>query len=259
MFRATPGTLPAAGAREVGGVALPDGRLVTADEGDGAAVAWISTAILPADRLDELVRALAAAFPRTGLWPLQAKGLQDHDLARPWGDGEVEGPSGDAVPDALSVLARAGAEHAAEDPDEEEDEPSVPAVTGLASAVPGADLEADSLETGSDGGLLLVPVARPADVPAALGWMGAVNYDMSGEDHAAVLRSWEERFGAVLVGIGFDTLLVQVGQRPESAQQIDDLLREHYAYCPDNIDQGLDADEFRAGLTEWTHWSFWWD
>lgn len=259
MFRATPGKLPAADTTEVGGVALPAGRLVTAAEGDGPAVAWISTEILGEDRLNELIRALAAAFPQTGLWPLQATGLEDGNLARPWGDGELKGPSGKDVPDALAVLTRFDAEDAAQEPDAEEDEPSVPPVTGLALAIPGADLAAGSLETGSAGGLLLVPVARPADVPAALGWMGAANYDMSGDDHAAVLRSWEDRFGAALVGIGFDTLLVQVGQVPQSAEQIDGLLREHYAYCPDNIDQGLDADEFRAGLTEWTHWSFWWD
>ncbi|MET9325480.1 DUF4253 domain-containing protein [Tsukamurella sp. NPDC003166] len=259
MFRATPGKLPAADTAEVGGVALPAGRLVTAEEGDGTVVAWISTEMLAADRLDGLVRELAAAFPRTGLWPLQAKGLEDDDLARPWGDGELEGPSGREVPDALAALTRAGVDGATDDPDDEEDEPSVPPVTTLAPAVPGADLGAGSLATGGDGGLLLVPVARPADVPAALGWMGAVNYDISGEDHAAVLRSWEDRFGAVLVGIGFDTLLVQVGHLPESAEQIDGLLREHYAYCPDNIDQGLSADDYRAGLTEWTHWSFWWD
>lgn len=254
MFRATPGNL--ASVQNLAGNGLPPGHMVTAEEGDGAAVAWISDEILPAARLDVLIRGLADAFPTSGLWPVRAVGLEDGNLARPWGDGEMDGPITE-IPDALAVLTRGDAEFAAEYPDAEA--PTVPPVTALAPAVAGPDTEAGSLQTGEDGALMLVPVARPADVPAALGWWGAVNYDYTGGDHAAVLRSWEDRFGAVLVGIGFDILLVQAGRRPQTQEQIDGLLREHYAYCPDNIDQGEPVDGYRAGLTEWTHWHFWWD
>ncbi|GAA1011947.1 DUF4253 domain-containing protein [Nocardiopsis tropica] len=258
MFHATPGKLPAADARELAGIALPPGRLVTAEEGDGGPVAWISNALLPTDEIDELIRDLAAVFDKTGLWPLRANGLDDGDLARPWFDGELDGKSaGSAIPqDALTVLTRGDAEFAAEYPDTQL---SVPRVTALATAQSGPDPVAGELATGGDGGLLLVPVVRPADAPEVLGWWGATNIDYSGADLAAVLRSWEERFGAVLVGIGFDTLLVQVGRRPEAAAQLQSLLSEHYAFCPDNIEQGLEPDEYREGLTEWTHWHFWWD
>lgn len=34
-------------------------------------------------------------------------------------------------------------------------------------------------------GLMLVSVSRPADVPAALGWQGAMNYGYSGAGGAA--------------------------------------------------------------------------
>jgi len=98
-----------------------------------------------------------------------------------------------------------------------------------------------------------------SDVPAALGWWGGTNYALSGADFSAVLQSWEDRFGTVLVSIGFDTMTVQVGRRPESEQQLDALLREHYAFCPDNIDQGMKPDAFRLGLAEWGYWNFWWD
>ena len=36
---------------------------------------------------------------------------------------------------------------------------------------------------------------------------------------AACLRSWEERFGAVLAGIGFDTTELMVQHPPRTAQQ----------------------------------------
>ncbi|WP_441964750.1 DUF4253 domain-containing protein [Mycolicibacterium houstonense] len=245
MFRATPGPLPSADARELARVALPAGRIVTATEGSGAAVAWISAEVLPEDELTELVRSLATVFPQTGLWPLQALGC-DKGLQQPWGDGEMDGPESE-VPDPMAVLTR-----------EQFEEPTVPAVTALAPAQPGPDLRADELDVEA-GGLLLVPVARPADVPAALGWWGGTNYALSGADFSAVLRSWEDRFGTVLVSIGFDTMTVQVGRQPESEQQLDALLREHYAFCPDNIDQGMKPDAFRLGLAEWGYWNFWWD
>lgn len=93
MFRATPGQLPAADARDLAGIALPPGCIVTAQEGAGAPVAWVSIERLSEDHLTELVRGLAAVFPRTGLWPMQALGL-DNGLDRPWGDGEMDGPEG---------------------------------------------------------------------------------------------------------------------------------------------------------------------
>lgn len=246
MFHATPGPLPEADTRDFAGIVLPPGRIVTAEEGRGAPAAWISTELLAEDQLTQLVRSLAAAFPRTGLWPLQALGLDNGNLDRPWGNGEMDGPEGE-IPDALDVLTRKHSEN-----------PTVPAVTALAPAAAGPDLQPDQLDVEA-GGLLLVPVARPADVAAALGWWGGTNYCMSGADFSAVLRSWEDRFGAILVSIGFDTMMVQVGRRPETEEQVDALLREHYAFCPDNIDQGMQPDAFRLGLSEWPYWNFWWD
>ncbi|HEX3955922.1 MAG TPA: DUF4253 domain-containing protein [Trebonia sp.] len=55
----------------------------------------------------------------------------------------------------------------------------------------------------------LVPAQRPADVLARLGWMGAVN-SRSTADITAVLRSWEDRFGARLIEVGFADLRLLV-------------------------------------------------
>jgi len=241
VFRADPGSLPDDGSPVLAGIALPAGRRVVAVEGDAPTpVAWVSNHLLDTDELKGLVRGLAAVFPRTGLWPLQATGLGDGDLSRPWHDGELDGPD-ERVLDPLAVLA--------------DDQPEF---AGLAEAVPGPGLTAAELELGGPGGLLLVPVDRPANVPKALGWLGATNADLVGEPLSCVLRSWEDRFGATLVGIGFDTLLVQAPRAPWG-DQLDLLLGEHYAWCPDNIDQGMEREEYLVGLSAWTHWSFWWD
>ncbi|BDH59194.1 hypothetical protein MTP03_41330 [Tsukamurella sp. PLM1] len=87
MFRATAGKVPAADAEEVGGVTLPPGRLVQSQ--GGADLAWISTGVIPAERLNQLIRDLAAVFGTTGLWPLQAHG-RGQDGPDSW-DGDVPG------------------------------------------------------------------------------------------------------------------------------------------------------------------------
>jgi hypothetical protein len=231
VFSADAGKLPAADTPSLAGITLPPGRIVHAGPGGRLHVAWISAAILPAEHLTDLIRRLAAAFAHTGLWPLRAVGLHDDDLDRPWGHGELEGPVGEI--------------------------PHVSPLRVAAPATSGPELAAEEL-TVDAGALLLVPAGRPADVVAALGWWGATNHDRSGAEISAVLRSWEERFGAVLVSLGFDTMVVEVPRRP-GPREVDGLLREHYALCPDVIDQGLEADAYRAGLMEWTHWHFWWD
>ncbi|MUL78887.1 DUF4253 domain-containing protein [Mycolicibacterium sp. CBMA 226] len=247
MIRAVPGALPAADAGEVASVALPSGRYVRADWDEGAAVAWISADLLPADALNAFIPRLAAAFPDTGLWPVQAVGLDSGSLDHPWGDDALDGPNGE-IPDTLRVLMRrrpAGA--------------PVPPVAALAAAVPGPELPVVEPVAVDAAGLMLVPVARPADVPAALGWRGAINYGYTGADHTAVLRSWEDRFGALLMSIGSDTLRMWVPRGPTSSEQLDDVLREHFAYCPDNLDFPMTVDAYRARLAQWMYWSFWWD
>ncbi|RCK69055.1 DUF4253 domain-containing protein [Desertihabitans brevis] len=66
-----------------------------------------------------------------------------------------------------------------------------------------------------------------------------------------------------VVGIGSDTLLLQAGRTPTDPAGLDALVAEHHAFCPDGIDQGLPAEEYRAGLAAQQPdrgvWAFWWD
>jgi hypothetical protein len=57
-------------------------------------------------------------------------------------------------------------------------------------------------------GTRLVPVLL-----AVVGWTGAMNYHATPAPLACVLRSWEDRFGARLVHLGFDTMDLLV-ERP---------------------------------------------
>lgn len=114
--------------------------------------------------------------------------------------------------------------------------------------------------------LAVVDARRPADVPLALGWAGMCNYrhqDLVGL--CAVLRSWEERFGALLVHMSFSTLLLAVARPPQTSGESELVAAEHFAFCPDQHDP---QDMLGTVYTPRTYgekirnvgyWRFWWD
>ncbi|MGW2280092.1 DUF4253 domain-containing protein [Streptomyces sp. NPDC001770] len=127
-----------------------------------------------------------------------------------------------------------------------------------------ADLLSSALLDDSGTGLrpALVPARRSADIPAVIGWTGPVNHESDVARLCAVLRSWEDRFGIRVVVLGFDTLTVSVGRPPTTLAEARALAVEHYAFCPDTIDQNppydLDAYAEKSVLNR-ESWSFWWD
>lgn len=237
------------------GLGLPPGRPVRAQLFEpGPVVAWVTEQ--PGDYAD-LWQRLALAFPTTGLWPLLAAGLGggSHPLQRPWLDGELMvRPAHDD--DAETLLSRrVEPDPAAWGPGED----WRASWAGLALPSRDGDGPVTIRCTEVGAGLLLVPVTRPADVPAVIGWTGPVNHDLTGGDITTVLRSWEDRFGAVLVHIGFDTLCLKVADGPSDILEIERLAREHYLFCPDNIDQGTGSLEDYLDLVALDEWWFWWD
>ncbi|MFF9351433.1 DUF4253 domain-containing protein [Streptomyces sp. NPDC014734] len=108
----------------------------------------------------------------------------------------------------------------------------------------------------------LVPARRSADIPAAIGWSGPLNYENDTAKLSAVLRSWEDRYGIRVLMLGFDTLTVSVGRPPTTMDEARALAAEHFAFCPDNINQSppYDLDDYaEKSILDQTTWSFWWD
>lgn len=224
---------------------LPAGELVFS-EGGGTPIAWFTRG----RDLRALWARLVADFPVTGLWPVVGLDL-DSDPARPWRESEFGGPSDD-IPDVESVLRKALWD------DEDGGERWRSEFAGLASG--GHDGGAVTLTTPRRlAGLALVPARRPADVMAHLGWWGACNHDLSGPDITAVLRSWEDRFGAILTHVGFDALVASVATPPTDAAQAELAAREWYLFCPDTLDQGVETLEALTKLATEKEWGFWWD
>ena len=86
--------------------------------------------------------------------------------------------------------------------------------------------------------IALIPTNDWTEIPAYLRW-GNWNENPKPEFHVAALRSWRDRFGAELVGMGFDTLNLRVSRGPGSREEALALAQEQYVYCNDIIDQGV--------------------
>ncbi|MFF4419960.1 DUF4253 domain-containing protein [Streptomyces sp. NPDC001549] len=109
--------------------------------------------------------------------------------------------------------------------------------------------------------LALVPAGRGADVPTAVGWCGPTNHENDTAFISTVLRSWEDRFGARVVALGFDELHVSVAAPPRTLARALPVAAEHFAFSPDNIWQGSGSIRAYAdeAVTGSNHWGFWWD
>ncbi|SEF87469.1 protein of unknown function [Thermomonospora echinospora] len=259
---------------------LPPGRLVVPDddftdgEWTGGAVLWVSDEPTP-DAARHWLR-LFEIRDKTGLYPLLLETLKG-EPTRPWHDGELDVPAPVGSIDVLTavgVLRRFWESVTEELPgdageDEQVDDSGVPRGPwpGLAPpGEPGRDPDAVAREyvqaryTGEKLLLGLVPAARGADTLARTGWQGPANHTGDVQEISAVVRSWEDRFGARVVAVGFATLDLSVAAPPATADQALGVAAEHHAFCPDNVWQNSDGfTEYAGRLIGAGNWSFWWD
>ena len=119
------------------------------------------------------------------------------------------------------------------------------------------------LRVAAQGGYVgLVPVEKSWHVPAVFGWSGAMNSDIDGDVHSAVLRSWHERFGAELAALTGESELELVVDRPPTDPDVAlAVAKEHTAYAGEWVGQDLDSDYrvVAARQVPSPSWYFWWD
>jgi hypothetical protein len=260
------------------GLILPPGRMITSEEGHGTVQPlWLSDSP-PTPDLWSRLRAEHAA---SGLWPLLLDPLDPHEADfRPWVCGELspERMTSPADHDPATVLDRWWRVYTATDEDDDQlDAEERLAVTapfgqmwpGPAPApapVEDADATADQYAQvfqaqHPHARLGLVAAPRGADALTTAGWNGPVNYDNDTATFSAVLRDWEDRFGARVVGVGFATLHLSVAAPPRRLEDALRIAAEHFAFCPDNIWQGGHPDlaTYAEDLIDLNCWDFWWD
>lgn len=107
--------------------------------------------------------------------------------------------------------------------------------------------------------ITLLPCKHGWEAPAWLNF-GGWNDCPYPEEHVAVLKRWEEVYGAEVACISADTVEMIVSRPPLTRADALALAEEQYAYAADTVDQGFDTLEaLAASLLKGNVWWFWWD
>jgi hypothetical protein len=263
--------LPADGAAQVGPVPLPPGRRVVASHGTGQAVAWATSEPVTGAGLAWL--ALSDLHRETGLIPVLITG-HDEDGTRPWDDNEFGDPADLAQLSRMDAAVVLGSAWDGVLPLTEEEDVPEPYPAGqrapFGRRFPGLAPPADSALTAAElrdvltglpaSRLALVPADRPADVLPLIGWTGVTNRWGEATPAAAVLRSWEARFGARLLQVGRSDIAVLAGRPPQDLAAAQRVAAEHLAFCDECGGDGLvSIGDISARLLATPVWSFWWN
>jgi hypothetical protein len=253
---------------------LQDGRLRPVHVAEQP-VAWVAREEVP-DAARVWV-ALSQAHSETGLVPF-VLGTLHSEASRPWDQEEFYDPidprEADQM-DAADVLRKRwdGETHESVEPGEDEDPEFLRHITaalapfshefpGLASSED-AVLNPEQIDQtpGSPGArrLGLVPADRPADVLPRIGWTPSDQSDAL--PVAAVVRSWEDRFGARLLEVGFAEIRLLVQHPPRGTEATQRVAAEHWAFADECGDTGRSsiAEIPAALLRRPAVWQFWWD
>jgi Domain of unknown function (DUF4253) len=279
-------SLPEDGPAQIGPVSLPVGQRIygmpvplfirqrfgIADNSQQA-VAWVTSR--PMADAGEAWLALCEAHPRTGLVPVLLSRVGYASQRSITGEAfGLYGAQDVSLIDSMSAqtVLEAGWDVGEDylDPDlAEERAPFGEEFPGLApteeTRLPEATLR-EAVTAEEPAFLGLVAARRPADIPAAVGW------SVFGSDTpwspqarsleiAAVLRSWEARFGARPLRIGSDAILRVLVERPPSTlEAATGVAAEHFAFadqCGDGSAYTVrDLAELLVGEPVW---HFWWD
>jgi predicted DNA-binding WGR domain protein len=227
------GQLPPESGGSIGNVELPAGRRLTPTPEGGhrgdVPVLWVSDS--PTGDVIEVWKVLARAYADTGLWPLIVE--PTHGIDR-MSEVLMDVPKATGA-DPFQLLRRWWHESVAFDEDEFDEEALHPfgrRFPGLARRAPGPRPPSiEPLVSKLDGHLGLCAASRPSRVLEAIGWMGPANYDINPTEQSAILDTWEDRFDAYLVGLGFDTVTLVVGRPPADVASASAIAAEHAAFC----------------------------
>jgi len=253
------GELPGDGELRLGTLTLPEGRRV-ASSSTGKPVAWVT--VQPVREVGRLWSAAQDMHQQTGLVPVALVEPATELFYQPSDLAALEHLR------AADVLADLWEDVEEEEVDRywlEQRAPFGRRFPGLAAGVQERATHvqlSEVLDSLKPAHLGLVPATRPADVLPLVGWFATDAFD-NALPFAAVLRSWEDRFGARLLRIGPSAeIQVLVERPPRTEEQAQALAAEHFAFCDEwHIgDQGLTTvSEITSAVIGASTWCLWWD
>ena len=279
--------LPGKGPARIGPVSLPLGRPIRGWHQNGHPVAWATAG--PVSSSGQVWAALAEQHQQTGLVPILLDGLLGGlphdglpgDALRPWDSGEFLPPDDPRAADGVDAGAFLGAEWRCWVPPGNEDDPEWledlgPFTRGWPGLAPpehasvtpaerrhALDVVLPQIRAANRGSaearIGLVAAARPADVLAVIGWDCLYSRGQSLLSLTAVLRSWEDRFGARLIDVGFDTLRLLVDRPPRTLEAAQRLAAEQVPFADDCTGGARGVPDLAPRLLDGLVWTFWWD
>jgi len=75
----------------------------------------------------------------------------------------------------------------------------------------------------------------------------------------AVLRSWEDRFGARVIDVGFADLRLLVERPPRTLEAAERVAAEHIVLANECTEGHGDVRSLARCLLDGPVWTFWWD
>ena len=232
--------VPADGLLRLGSVQLPAG-LQLSGWGEDTPRLWATSEPVP--DVGRVWQALTDMHPGTGLVPILLAFLDGGQQGRPWDIGEF-GPGCDlAALDRLGAATVLAEQWADSVPTAEElEDPELAAmIAPFGEHFPGPARGQDQPLTETElaralgwfgpARIGLVPASRPADVLALVGYIGTVNSYDTPELLSAALRSWEDRFGAVLVEVGFAHIRLLARRPPRTLPDAQAVAAELWSFC----------------------------
>lgn len=109
--------------------------------------------------------------------------------------------------------------------------------------------------------LFEIPVKYPWEVIAWIP-MGGWNECPDASEMMEICRYWYEQYGAVPSMISHDILEFTVEKLADCKENAWELAKEHYAFCPDRVEQCTRSGtlgEVADCISKSTVWYFWWD
>lgn len=105
----------------------------------------------------------------------------------------------------------------------------------------------------------LIPIDALWMLPAFLRF-GNWNACPEAAFHCAIMRYWQQQYGAEIVTMSSDVIECRVQRPPTTKEEAIKLAWEQYWYCEDIVMQGCgDIMSLAAQLLNSHHWFFWWD
>ena len=263
--------LPPDGPLILNSLELPTGRRIRAAT-DHSQTSWVDVLWMTDGPVEDAGSNWWALQQENGFQPVLLDSLDEGAVVgdrRPWDTDELvvwDAP----VRGAETVLPTLAGFWAEDDEDEMMSDWKLPYARfpGLAPGREEAlsDIELELVSGSAPSAWLgLTTARRPADVPMSIGWFAcsdAFAGTLSPGQMTAVLRSWEDRFGAFVFRLGWGSVQLLVQRPPRSEEEALAVAAEFFGFADEfTTSRGAmrSVREMAASIAGSPWWRFWWD